>query len=104
MSIDSRFDTYIYVQIGTPAFGGATTWADRAGVNLGYIRTLGARERVSTDKPTLFSTHRAVMTKSVVPVYGQRLRIGTRYYTVKLVDEHTLSGRSFLTVDCEVVA
>jgi hypothetical protein len=103
MSIDARFTTPIYVQIGTIAFGGAMTWADRAGNNLGYIRVLSQRERASVDKPTLFATHRAVMTCAVVPVYGQRLSIGTAYYMVKGVDAHNLSGGAFQSVDCEVV-
>jgi len=101
--IDARFKTAIYVQTATVAFGGGTTWADVAGNNLGYIRVLSQRERASLDKPTLFSTHRAVMTRTVVPVYGQRLRIGSSYYMVKGVDQHELSGTGFQTVDCEVV-
>lgn len=101
--IEARFTTPIYVQASTTIFGGGTTWADRAGVNMGYLRTLSMRERASQDKPTQVSTHRAAMTCAVVPVYGQRLRIGAKYYMVKGVDPHALSGSSFQTVDCEVV-
>jgi len=103
MSIESRFKDTIYVQAGTVAYGGAVTWADETGYNKGYIRVLSARERVSIDKPTLFATHRAVMTRTIEPVYGQRLRIGANYYMVKGVDQHELSGTFFQTVDCEVV-
>jgi len=103
MSIEARFKDTIYVQTGTVIFGGGTTWADDAGSNKGYIRLLNARERVSIDKPTLFATHRAVMTRTIVPVYGQRLRLGTDYYMVKGVDQHGLSGTQFQTIDCEVV-
>jgi hypothetical protein len=101
--IDGRFNTPIFVQTPTSSWGGATTWSDRAGQNLGYLRVLSQRERASTDKPTLFSTHRAVMTCSVVPIYGERLRIGSSYYIVKGIDAHELSGGNFQTVDCEVV-
>lgn len=103
MSIDRLFDTAIYVQSNTPGWDGSDVWADRAGYNRGYIRVLSQRERASIDKPTLFSTHRAVMTRSVIAVYGQRLRIATSYYIIKGVDQHELSGKKFQTVDCEVV-
>lgn len=101
--IDARFKDTIYVQAPTIGWDGATTWADRAGSNKGYIRTLSMRERASVDKPSLYSTHRAVMTCTVIPVYGERLRIRTSYYAVKGVDPQALSGQGFQTVDCEVI-
>lgn len=107
MSIDSHFRTPIYVQAPTDTFGGATTWTDVAGHNMGYIRVLSQSERASIDKPTLFSTHRVAMTKTVVPVYGQRLRIVedgvTSYYMVKGVNSLSAARAPFQTVDCEVV-
>lgn len=101
--IDARFKDTIYVQTPTPGWDGATTWADRSGSNLGYIRTLSMRERASVDKPSLYSTHRVAMTREVIPIYGERLKIGTSYYIVKGVDQHELSGASFQTSDVEVV-
>lgn len=101
--IASWFTETIYVQHGTKAWDGSMTWADRAGSNKGYIRVLSQRERASIDKPSLFSTHRVAMTREVIPIYGERLRIGTSYYIVKGVDQHGLSGTSFQTADVEVV-
>lgn len=103
MSIDSQFTDTIQVQTGTVALGGATTYANRGALNKGYIRVLGSRERASVDKPTLFATHRAVMTRATVPAYGEFLLINGTRYKVKLVDQHSLSGGGFQTVDCEVV-
>lgn len=101
--IASWFTETVYVQHGTKSWDGSMTWADRAGSNKGYIRVLSQRERASIDKPSLFSTHRVAMTREVIPIYGERLRIGTSYYIVKGVDQHSLSGTGFQTVDCEVV-
>lgn len=105
--IDARFTTAIYVQIGTTVFGGGTTWADRAGHNMGYVRTLNYKESVAVDKAVLVKSRKAVMTTAVVPVYGQRLRAVedgvSKYYMVKNVDPQKLSGGGFQTVDCEVV-
>lgn len=110
MSIESRYDASIYVQLGTVALGGGTTWADKTGAvaNRGYVYALGAHERASVDKPTLFATHRALMESVTVPVYGNRLRVArddgtTTYYMVKLVASKRFSAGSFQQVDCEVV-
>jgi hypothetical protein len=43
------------------------------------------------------------MTCDVIPIYGERLRIGTGLYMVKGVDAHGLSGGGFQTADVEVV-
>lgn len=93
----------IYVQHNTPGWDGSESWADRGSCK-GYIRTLSSRERPSGDKPTQFVTHRIVLDVTTVPVYGERLRKGTEYYSVKLVNPHKLSGGTFQIVDCEVVA
>lgn len=102
MSINAHFDSSIAVQTGTATFGGAMSYST-VGTNRGYIRALGASERVSVDKPTLFATHRAVMDMTVTPVYGQFLLLGSVRYKVKLVDPHGLSGGAFQTADCEVI-
>jgi hypothetical protein len=106
--INNKYNATIYVQASSTAFGGAITWTTQAGSNRGYVRVLGSRERVSSDKPTLFSTHRAAMDCIVIPLYGNRLMVvgddgTTAYYIVKLVNPQKLSGGGFQTVDCEVV-
>lgn len=105
--ISRLFTSTIYVQAATTSFGGATTWADVTGSNKGYIRTLSDRERGGEEQSKLFSTHRAVMTMTIVPTYGQRLRFvedgTTKYYMVKGVNLHKLSGGTFQIVDCEAV-
>ena len=101
--IQAWFTETIYVQHCTKAWDGAETWADRPGSNKGYIRVLSQRERASVDKPSLFSTHRVAMTGTVIPIYGERLRIGSGLYIAKGVDAHGLSGGGFQTADVEVV-
>jgi hypothetical protein len=103
MGIEKYFTQTIYIQEETTGFGGAKTWEDKDGSNKGYIRVLSQNERASVDKPTLFSTHRVVMTKTVSAAYGNRIRIGTSYYMVKGPNPQLLSGGNFVTVDCEVV-
>lgn len=100
--IQRLFTSTIYVQSPTPVFGSEPSWADR-GSNKGYIRVLSGSERPSGDKPTQFVTHRATMEKTVLPVYGERLRIGTSYYNVVIPNPLDLCPKGVQIVDCEVV-
>jgi len=103
--IDRNFTDTISVQTATPVFGGLPTYAT-SGTNQGYIRPLSANAVASTvGQEKLYSTHRAVMTKTVVPVWGQFLLLGSTRYKVKLVNAHVIGGTDlgFQTVDCEVV-
>ena len=100
--IQRLFTSTIYVQTNTPAWDGSPAWADR-GSNKGYIRVLSGRERPSGDKPTQFVTHRATMEKTIIPVYGERLRIGSSYYNVVTPNPLDLCPKGVQIVDCEVV-
>jgi hypothetical protein len=43
------------------------------------------------------------MEKTVIPVYGERLRIGTSYYNVVIPNPLDLCPQGVQIVDCEVV-
>lgn len=102
MSIFRHLTEDITVQSFTDgAFGQPGTWAD-VGTNQGYIRPLSARERVSSEKLTQFATHRAVMLPTYPAAYGQRLKVGSAYYTVKEANVTPFS-QGFQIVNCEVV-
>ena len=73
------------------------TWSDLTTIQ-GYIRTLNGGERVSTDKVTLYSTHK--MYCYVVDVIeADRIVYKGHLYDVKLIDDK----REFYQVDLELI-
>ena len=73
------------------------TWNDLEDTE-GYIRTLNGGERISTDKVTVYSTHRLYLFITDI-VEKDRVFYNNHLYDVKLVD----NKREFYQVDLELI-
>ena len=84
------------VTIGT--FGNpVTTWNDLDTIQ-GYIRTLNGNERVSTDKVTVYSTHRMYCYITDI-IEADRVIYNGHLYDIKLID----NKREFYQIDLELI-
>ena len=84
------------VTIGT--FGNpVTTWNDLDTIQ-GYIRTLNGNERISTDKVTVYSTHRMYCYITDITEVDRVIYNG-HLYDVKLID----NKREFYQIDLELI-
>ena len=82
--------------IGT--FGNTvTSWDDLTTIQ-GYIRTLNGNERVSTDKVTVYSTHKMYCYITDI-IEADRIVYKGNLYDVKLIDDK----REFYQVDLELI-
>ena len=82
--------------IGT--FGNTvTSWNDLDTIQ-GYIRTLNGNERVSTDKVTVYSTHRMYCYITDI-IEADRVFYNNHLYDVKLID----NKREFYQIDLELI-
>ena len=73
------------------------TWNDLEDTE-GYIRTLNGGERVSTDKVTVYSTHRLYLFITDIKE-KDRVFYNNHLYDVKLID----NKREFYQVDLELI-
>ena len=73
------------------------TWNDLTTIQ-GYIRTLNGGERVSTDKVTVYSTHK-MYCYVVGVIEADRVVYKGHLYDVKLID----NKREFYQVDLELI-